>query len=143
MRFGLAAACYNEALADGLVTHCLDHLVARGASRRQIRVLRVPGTFEVTAAAVRLARSGRCDCVIGLGVLLEGKTRHAALIGSAVAHGLTQISVATGMPTIFGVVTAHTEAQARVRCLGKKYNRGREAAEAAIAMAQAIKKDRR
>ncbi len=143
LRFGIAAARYNEKLADGLVTHCVAHLVAAGAATRSIKILRVPGTFEVTAAANHLARTGRCHCVIGLGVLLEGQTRHAELIGAAVAHGLTTVSVQTGVPTIFGVVTANTAAQARVRCLGAKYNRGREAAEAAIAMADLCKRSRR
>ncbi len=139
LRFAISAACYNETLADGLVSHCVECLVSAGASRRGIRVLRVPGSFEVTAGAARLARSGRYDCVIGLGVLLEGQTRHAELIGSAVAQGLTQLAIETGVPTIFGIVTANNIAQARVRCLGKKHNRGREAAVAAIAMARAWK----
>jgi len=74
--------------------------------------------------------------VIGLGVLVEGETRHAKLIGSAVAHGLTTITIQTGGPTICGIVAANNVQQARVRCLGKKHNRGREAALTAIEMAR-------
>jgi len=95
----------------------------------------VPGSFEVTVAAAKLAQSGRYDCVIGLGVLLQGETSHAEHIAGAVAHGLTTIAITTGVPTVFGIVTANTLRQARVRCLGKTYNRGREAARTAIEMA--------
>jgi 6,7-dimethyl-8-ribityllumazine synthase len=134
LRFGIAAACYNPELADALVESCVATLRDAGARARDIRVLRVPGTFEVSAAAAWLAKSRRCDCVVGLGVILQGETSHANHIADAVAHGLTNISVATGVPTIFGVVTANNIEQARVRCFSADYNRGREAAETAIAM---------
>ncbi len=136
LRFGIAAACYNPELADALVEHCVHTLRQAGARERDIRLLRVPGTFEVTCAAAWLARSGRCDCVIGLGVILKGQTSHAHHIADAVAHGLTQIACQSGVPTIFGVVTANNLKQARVRCLSADYNRGREAAETAIRMAR-------
>jgi 6,7-dimethyl-8-ribityllumazine synthase len=139
LRFGIAAARYNVDLADALLANCLDTLGKAGADPRDIKVLRVPGSFEVTAAAAKLARSGKCDCVIGLGVLLQGKTRHAQHIGDAVAHGLTNISIHLGVPTVFGIVTADTVNQARVRCIGKKHNRGREAALTAIEMARVWK----
>jgi len=136
LRFGIAAARYNPELADALVENCVATLVAAGARAKDIRVLRVPGTFEVTAAAARLAATGKCDCVVGLGVVLQGETAHAHHIGDAVAHGLTAISIRHLVPTIFGIVTANTLQQARVRCLSAKYNRGREAARTAIEMAR-------
>jgi 6,7-dimethyl-8-ribityllumazine synthase len=139
LRFGIAAARYNADLADALLANCLDTLAKAGADTRDINVLKVPGSFEVTAAAAKLARSGKCDCVIGLGVLLQGETRHAQHIGDAVAHGLTNISILMGVPTIFGIVTAGSVKQARVRCVGKKHNRGREAALTAIEMARVWK----
>jgi len=135
LRFGIAAARYNPELADALVTACLATLEDAGADLRRSRVIRVPGSFEVTVAAAKLAQSGRYDCVIGLGVLLQGETSHAEHIAGAVAHGLTTIAITTGVPTVFGIVTANTLRQARVRCLGKTYNRGREAARTAIEMA--------
>jgi len=139
LRFGIAAARYNVDLADSLLANCLDTLAKAGADIRDIKVLRVPGSFEVSAAAAKLARSGKCDCVIGLGILLQGETRHAQHIGDAVAHGLTTISILLGVPTVFGIVTAGTVNQARVRCIGKKHNRGREAALTAIEMARTWK----
>jgi 6,7-dimethyl-8-ribityllumazine synthase len=139
LRFGIAAARYNAELADALLANCLDTLAKAGADTRDIKVLRVPGSFEVSAAAARLARSGKCNCVIGLGVLLQGETRHAQHIGDAVAHGLTNVSIFQGVPTVFGIITARNIKQARVRCVGKKHNRGREAALTAIEMARVWK----
>jgi 6,7-dimethyl-8-ribityllumazine synthase len=136
LRFGIAAARYNADLSDALLANCLDTLAKAGADTHDIQVLRVPGSFEVTAAAAKLARGGKCDCVIGLGILLQGETRHAQHIGDAVAHGLTNIAIRLGVPTVFGIVTANSVKQARVRCIGKKHNRGREAALTAIEMAR-------
>src|SRR5258706_14229022 len=87
LRFGIAAARYNGELADALVSNCLDALAKAGADTRDIKIVRVPGSFEVSAAAARLAKSDKCDCVIGLGVILQGETRHAHLIANAGAHG--------------------------------------------------------
>jgi 6,7-dimethyl-8-ribityllumazine synthase len=134
LRFGIAAARYNPELSEALVENCRTTLTAAGAGK--ISVVRVPGSFEVTVAAARLAKSGKCDCVIVLGVLLQGETRHAQHIGDAVANGLTQISILTGVPTIFGIVTAANLRQARVRCIGRQHNRGHEAAQTAIEMAR-------
>jgi 6,7-dimethyl-8-ribityllumazine synthase len=133
LRFGIAAASYNREFADALVDNCVDELTKAGG---KTRVLRVPGTFEVSAAAAQLAKSRRYDCVIGLGVLVQGETSHAHHIAGAVAHGLTVVAFETGVPTVYGVVTANNLRQARVRCIGKTYNRGREAAQTAIHMAR-------
>jgi len=133
-RFGIACARYNNELTGPLLQNCVDTLVRAGARKRDIQVLQVPGSFEVSAAAARLARKGKMDCVIGLGVLLQGETSHAHHIADAVAHGLTQIAIETGVPTVYGIVTANTLKQARDRCLGK-LNRGEEAARTAIQMA--------
>ena len=110
-----------------------------GADPRDITVVRVPGSFEVSAAAAKLARSRQYDCVIGLGILLQGETSHAHHIAQAVANGLTAIAIQSDVPTVFGIVTANNLRQARVRCLGKQYNRGREAAQTAIQMAKVWK----
>jgi len=133
LRFGIVAASYNPEFADALVGNCLDALAKAGG---ETRVVRVPGSFEVSGAAAKLAKSGRYDCVIGLGILVQGETSHAQHIAGAVANGLTKIAIETGVPTVFGIVTANNLRQARVRCLGKQYNRGREAAHTAIQMAR-------
>ena len=140
LSFGIAAARYNSDLADALVEKCVMTLTAAGARERDIKVLRVPGSFEISAAAARLAKSGTFDCVIGLGVVVKGETSHAQHIAGAVAHGLTRIAIDIGVPTVFGIVAANNLQQARVRCLGHKHNRGREAAQTAIEMAALWKK---
>ena len=140
LRFGIVAARYNDELADALLGNCLDTLAKAGADLRESRVVRVPGTFEISAVAAKLAKSGKYDCVVGLGVILQGETSHAHHIADAVAHGLTNISIHTDVPTVFGIVTAENLKQARVRCLGRQHNRGREAAQTAIQMALVWKK---
>ena len=136
LRFGIVAARYNDELADALLSNCLDSLAKAGADTGDIKIVRVPGSFEVTAAAAKLAKSGKHDCVIALGIILQGETSHAHHIASAVANGLTAIAIQTGIPTVFGIVTANNLKQARIRCLGKQHNRGREAALTAIEMAR-------
>lgn len=136
LRFGIVAASYNGELADALVANCTDALSKAHADMAGTRVVRVPGSFEVSAAAAKLAKSGKFDCVIGLGVILQGETSHAHHIADAVAHGLTNIAILTGVPTVFGIVTANNRQQARVRCLTGKYNRGREAALTGIELAR-------
>jgi 6,7-dimethyl-8-ribityllumazine synthase len=133
LRFGIVAARYNDELSDALLANCALTIAAAGGKTVSVRV---PGTFEVTAAAAQMAKSGRYDCIVALGVLLQGETSHAQHIGNAVANGLTTISIMTGVPTIFGIVTANTLRQAQVRCRSKNYNRGREAAHTAIEMAR-------
>jgi 6,7-dimethyl-8-ribityllumazine synthase len=136
LRFAIVAARYNDRLADALVANCVATLTAAGADLSRSRVVRVPGTFEVTAAAGKLAKTRRYDCVIALGVLLQGQTSHAEHIAGAVAQGLTTIAILTGVPTVFGIVTANNLRQATVRCQGRDYNRGREAAWTGIEMAR-------
>lgn len=136
LRFGIVCARYNPEFADALLANCLDTLAKAGADLNRCRVARVPGSFEISAVVAKLAKSGKCDCVIGLGIILQGETSHAHHIADAVAHGLTNIAITTGVPTVFGIVTADNLQRARARCLGRKYNRGREAALTAIEMAR-------
>jgi 6,7-dimethyl-8-ribityllumazine synthase len=136
LRFGIVAARYNSELADALVANCLDMLAKAGADLRKSRVVRVPGSFEISAMAAKLAKTRKYHCIIGLGVILQGETSHAHHIANAVAHGLTNVAIQTNVPAVFGIVSANTLAQARVRCLSKQHNRGRDAAQTAIEMAR-------
>jgi 6,7-dimethyl-8-ribityllumazine synthase len=96
--------------------------------------VRVPGSHEVPWAVQRLAAQGRRDCVIGLGVLIAGDTRHHELVADSVSHALQRVALATGVPVINGVMAVGTAAQARARCTGR-INRGAEFAAAALEMA--------
>jgi len=133
-RFGIAAARFNESLVDGLLARCLARLRAAGVKAANIAVVRVPGAHEVPWAAHELARRGRVECVIGLGVLIGGDTNHHEMVGASVSQALQRVAMATRVPVINGVIVVNSRAQAKVRCLGK-IDRGSEFAAAALEMA--------
>jgi 6,7-dimethyl-8-ribityllumazine synthase len=161
-RFAIVCARYNARYTDAMLGAALDTLAKAGAplvdvgrvtsrgGRRNavsgdtacngVTVVRVPGAFEIPVIAAQLARSGKFDAVIALGCIIQGKTDHARLIGESVANALQTIAVETGVPCIFSIVTAASEKHARERCLGKKHNRGVEAARTAIEMANVKKR---
>jgi 6,7-dimethyl-8-ribityllumazine synthase len=133
-RIGIAAARFNESLVDGLLARVTAGLRAAGVKETRIRIVRVPGSHEVPWAAHALARAGRCDCVIGLGVLIAGATNHHEMVGDSVSHALQRIAIETRIPMINGVLVADSPAQAKERCVGR-INRGAEFAAAALEMA--------
>ena len=143
-RFALIASEYNDLYVDAMLRAAKAELKRAGA--KNISVFRVPGAFEIPVVAARLARlsshaSGITphaqpfSAVICLGVILRGETAHAAHIGEAVSQALMQIQVQYEVPVIHEVLLLENEAQAQARCLGRKHNRGAEAAQTALAMA--------
>jgi len=133
-RIGIAAARFNAALVEALLARVLAKLAAAGVKEKNLPVVRVPGSHEVPWAAQALARSGRCDCVIGLGVLIAGDTNHHEMVGASVSHALQEVALATGVPAINGVLVVNSPAQAQARVTGK-IDRGAEFAAAALEMA--------
>ena len=137
-RFAIVASEYNARYVDAMVRAARAELKSAGAE--EVRVVRVPGAFEVPVAAGALAR--QCpgwDAVICLGVIMQGQTSHAQHVGEAVTAALAQIAVTTGVPMIHEVLVFTSEEQARVRCLGRKFNRGAEAAQTALKMAAVMR----
>jgi 6,7-dimethyl-8-ribityllumazine synthase len=132
--FGIAAARFNETLVNGLLTRVHAALRAANVKDANITVVRVPGSHEVPWAAQALASDRRCDCVIGLGVLIGGDTNHHELVGASVSHALQSVALATRVPVINGVIVVDSLAQAKARCVGR-INRGAEFAAAALEMA--------
>jgi 6,7-dimethyl-8-ribityllumazine synthase len=136
-RYAIVASEYNRRYVDAMVRAAKRVLTQSGAE--QVRVIRVPGAFEIPAVVGTLARLGQPpSAVICLGVILRGETTHAEHIGKAVTDALMDIQVQTGVPVIHEVLLLENEQQARVRCLGKEHNRGREAALTSIAMARVV-----
>lgn len=133
-RFGIAAARFNEALVDGLLHRATSALRAVGVKEANVAIVRVPGSHEVPWAAHALARTGRLDCIIGLGVLIAGDTNHHEMVGESVSHALQRVALASRIPVINGVIVVNNLAQAKARCVGK-INRGAEFARAALEMA--------
>jgi len=134
-RFVLIASQFHRSLSQSLVRGAARILQQSGASARNIRILWVPGAFELPVVASRVARSRRRPhAIVALGTLIRGDTPQYQVIAHAVAQGLTQVSVETGIPVTFGVVVAETLAQARARAGGTVGNRGVEAAHAALAV---------
>jgi 6,7-dimethyl-8-ribityllumazine synthase len=131
---GIVAARFNETLVEALLGRVRDGLGAAGVKAAKISVMRVPGSHEVPWAANELARRGKLDAVIALGVLIGGDTSHHEMVGQSVSHALQRVTIETRTPVINGVIVANTRAQAEARCTGK-INRGAEFAAAALEMA--------
>jgi len=133
-RFALVASRFHEPLTERLVQGALDALRRHGVEEEAITVVWVPGSLELTPVALQLARSGRFDAVIALGVVLRGETLHFELVCQQASRGLLEAAMQSGRPVLFGVVTADTLEQALHRCGGKSGNRGFDAALAALEM---------
>jgi 6,7-dimethyl-8-ribityllumazine synthase len=145
-RFVIVASQYNARYVDAMLQAAKSELKRAGA--KAVEVFRVPGAYEIPVVAARLARTGRSGAgpaqavaaVICLGVILRGETVHAAHIGEAVSLALMQIQLQYEVPVVHEVLLLENEAQARARCLGRRHNRGAEAAQTALTMSQVMKK---
>lgn len=134
MRFGVVVARWNAVITDRLLQGALDALYRSGAKKDDVRLVRVPGAWEIPGAARTLAESKSVDAVVTLGVLLRGETAHYEAIYNEVARGIGQSQQETGVPHAFGVLTCETLEQALDRAGVKAGNKGFEAAVAAIEM---------
>lgn len=134
MRFAVIVARWNAVITDRLLDGALDALVRSGAKRADIDVVRVPGAWEIPAAARTVAEQHKVDAIVTLGCLLRGETAHYEAIYNEVARGIGQSQQETGIPHGFGVLTCETLEQALNRAGIKAGNKGFEAALAAIEM---------
>ena len=134
-RFGIVVSRFNAFITDRLLQSAFDGLVQCGAKAKDIKIVRVPGAFEIPSAARTLAETRKYDAIICLGCLLRGDTAHYDVIVNEVARGIGQSAQETGVPHAFGVLTCETLEQAIDRAGLKMGNKGFEAALAAVEMA--------
>ena len=138
-RFALVSSRWNDFLTSRLVEGALDALERLGAAEKSVEHFRVPGSFEIPLLASRLANSGRFDAVICLGVVIRGQTPHFDLIAGEVTKGVAAAGMESGLPVVFGVVTADNVEQAIDRAGVKAGNKGFEAAMAAVELVNLYK----
>jgi len=134
-RFALVVSRFNEFITTQLLDGARDCLLRHGAEEDDLHVVKVPGAFELPYAAKRLAASQSYDAVIALGAVIRGATPHFEYVAGGAAQGIAAASLETGVPIIFGVITANTIEQAIERAGAKGGNKGVEAARSAIEMA--------
>jgi 6,7-dimethyl-8-ribityllumazine synthase len=137
-RVAIVVSKYHDFITDRLQAGAVAALTAAGISADCVTVVRVPGSFEVPAAAQHAAEGGQFDAVVCLGCLIKGETPHMEFIASAVAHGLTAAAAATRVPMAFGVLTTNSVEEALARAGEGPDNKGWEAATAAVEMASVI-----
>ena len=139
LKFGLVVSRFNEFITKKLLEGAQDALLRHGVSQEDIEVAWVPGSFEIPLIAKKLAQSKRYDAVICLGAVVRGGTPHFEYIAAEVTKGIAKVGLDTGLPVIYGVITADTLEQAIERAGTKMGNKGFEAAVNAIEMANLVK----
>ncbi len=135
--FTLVASQFNAKYVQGLVTHCTEELRAL-SPQANVTLHLVPGAFEIPIVVREVALKKSADAIIALGVIIEGDTDHARLLGEVITGSLQQIALEHGVPVIHGVQSLKNDEQARERCLGDRINRGTEAARAAFEIANLV-----
>jgi 6,7-dimethyl-8-ribityllumazine synthase len=138
-RFALVSSRWNDFLTARLVEGALDALARLGAEEAACAHYRVPGSFELPLVARRVAESGKYDAVICLGTIIRGQTPHFEYIAAEVTKGIAQAAMETGVPVLYGIVTADTLEQAIDRAGVKAGNKGFEAAMAAVELVNLYK----
>ncbi|MGQ0541409.1 MAG: 6,7-dimethyl-8-ribityllumazine synthase [Blastocatellia bacterium] len=131
-RFAIVVSRWNDFLTSKLIDGAINALESHGADEAGVEIFKVPGAFELSLTALKLAESGNFDAIIALGVVIRGETPHFDYVAGEAAKGIGQVGMQTGIPVMFGVVTANTLEQAINRCGVKAGNKGYEAAVSAI-----------
>ena len=139
LKFGLVVSRFNNFINDHLLDGALDCLRRNGAEEKDLSIVKVPGAFEIPLAAKKMTNSGMYDAVICLGCVIRGATPHFEYISAEVAKGIAKVSLESGVPVSFGVITAENLEQAIERAGTKAGNKGWDAALTAIEMINLLK----
>lgn len=139
LKVGIVVSRFNELLSGRLLSGAKDGLLRHGVAEKDVDVAWVPGAFEIPLVSRKLAESGKYDAVLALGVVIRGGTPHFEYVASEVSKGIAKVQMDTGVPVMFGVITADTIEQAVERAGTKAGNKGWDAALGAIEMANLMK----
>ena len=139
-RFAVVVSRFNDFITKRLLDGCLKELKRLGVKEHVITVVYVPGSFEIPLTALKLAKKKSVDAVICLGCVIKGETLHFDVISRAVTNGIARAGLKSQKPVIFGVLTPYTTKQAYKRSEPKGDNKGRDAAQAAVSMANLFRK---
>lgn len=139
LKFAIVSARFNDFITKSLVNGAADALVRHDTAEADITAFQVPGAFEIPLMAKKLADTGKYDAVITLGAVIRGSTPHFDYVSSEVSKGVAKVSLDTGVPVIFGVLTTDTIEQAVERAGTKHGNKGAEAAMSALEMVNVLK----
>jgi len=137
-KFGVIVGRFNDFISDRLLSGALDALVRHGTKDGDIDIVKVPGSFEIPLLAKKLAQKKKYDAIICLGAVIRGSTPHFEYVSAEVSKGIALVSLESGIPVIFGVITTDTLEQAIERAGSKSGNKGWSAAVAAMEMANLV-----
>lgn len=138
-KFAIVVSRFNEFISSKLLSGAIDELVRHGVNEDNITIVWSPGAFEIPVITKKLAKSGSYDAIIALGAIIKGSTPHFDYVSAELSKGIASVSLDTGVPVIFGVLTTENIEQAIERAGTKSGNKGADAAKAAIEMANLIK----
>ena len=137
-KFGVIVSRFNDFISDRLLNGALDALVRHGTREEGIDVVKVPGSFEIPLVAKKMAQKKKYDAIICLGAVIRGSTPHFEYVSAEVSKGIASVSLESGVPVIFGVITTDTLEQAVERAGSKAGNKGWTAGVAAMEMANLL-----
>lgn len=138
-KFAIVVSRFNEFISSKLLSGAVDELVRHGVKEDNITVIWSPGAFEIPVITKKLANSKTYDAIIALGAVIKGSTPHFDYVSAEISKGIASVSLETGVPVIFGVLTTDNIEQAIERAGTKSGNKGADAAKAAIEMANLVK----
>ena len=139
LKIAFVVARFNEFVCERLLEGALDSLARHGGNKDEVTVLRVPGAFELPLVAKKMAESGKFDAIVCLGAVIRGETSHYDYVCANASSGIASVSLETGIPVSFGLLTTETLEQAIERSGSKAGNQGRYATECAIEMTRLMK----
>ncbi len=138
-KFCIIISRFNDFIGSKLLSGAIDELRRHGVNQENIDIVKVPGAFEIPLAAQKFAKTGNYDAIITLGAIIRGATAHFDYVSAELSKGIASVSLQTGVPVIFGVLTTENIEQAIERAGTKAGNKGSDAAKAAIEMANLMK----